>query len=126
MRMRPKGVKNGYLWRYRWRRQFRLCCQSRSRLRRLRSHLFESRSRRLRLKMLAKPDRDRRGPRPSQRPSRASWQLTNFEHFLSQFEALRPRPCAFALVDTAKIINRLIATIPNKFVEVEGFIKSSS
>jgi hypothetical protein len=75
--------------------------------------------------MLAKPDRDLRGPRPSQRPSRASWQLTNFEHFLSQFEALRPRPWAFASVDIAKIINRLIATIPNKFVEVERFISSS-
>src|ERR1044072_7156232 len=75
--------------------------------------------------MFVKRERDLRGPRPSQRPSRASWQLTNFEHFLSQFEALRPRPWAFTSVDIAKIINRLTTTIPNIFVEVEGFINSS-
>jgi hypothetical protein len=96
--------------------------KSRSRCRRRRSNRSESRSRRLRLKIFVAPKR-RLGPRPSQRPSLASWQLTNFEHFLSHCEALRPRPWAIVSVDTAKIINRLKTTIPKTLVEVEGFIK---
>src|SRR5215813_15344198 len=43
------------------------------------------------------------GPRPSQRPSRASWQFTNFAHFLSLSQSYprpRPRPRPWA-IDTA-------------------------
>ena len=45
------------------------------------------------------------GPRPSQRPSRASWQFTNFAHFLSRFGPCPrpfPRPCANEIAGTAK------------------------
>src|SRR5829696_6258180 len=121
MRMRVEGVKNAYLRR----RHLRSSFQSRSRLRSLRLMLSKSRSRRsrrLRRNLLLNPSSRRSGPRPSQRPSRASWQLTNFAHFLSMRETLRPRPWP-RVSDEAKVINRPTTKIPNRFLDVKSFIK---
>ncbi len=117
MRMRVEGVKNAYLRR----RQYRSRSKSRLRSRRLRLMLSKSRSLRLRRKIFENPAR-RFGPRPSQRPSRASWQLTNFAHFRSEREILRPRPWPMAS-DDAKIIKRPITNIPNRLLDVRSFIK---
>ena len=119
MRMRVEGVKNAYL-----RRRHRLCWKSLSRhrsLRLIRRSKSRSRCLRLRLKMFVNPAR-RFGPRPSTRPSRASWQLTNFPHFLSRFEALRPRPWAIAS-DDANVSTMPTTRIPNRFLDVKSFIK---
>ena len=104
---------------YRRRRQERSSL-SRSRWRRLHLILSKSRSRfRRRLKLFVR----RLGPRPSQRPSRASWQLTNLPHFLSKpRDALRPRPWPIASVATLTTINRHNTRIPNRF---PCFIRSS-
>ena len=109
-------------YRFRRRRQ-RLSLKSRSRLRRRRSNLSESRSRRLRRKMFVVR---RFGPRPSQRPSRASWQLTNLEHFLSRCEPRRPRPWPMASVDVPRTNNNPSTKIPNKCFDVKRCIKVSS
>jgi len=99
------------------RRRQRSSLRSRSRWRRLDLMLSKSRSRfRRRLKTFETRER-RSGPRPSQRPSRASWQLTNLEHLLSKRrDALRPRPWPIASVATLTTINRLNMRIPNSFL----------
>jgi len=52
-----------------------------------------------------------RGPRPSQRPSRASWQLTNTRHFqLMSRLCARPRPWAEAKAGSIASRNILSST----------------
>ena len=106
------------------RRQRRSSFKSRSRWRRLDLTLSLSRSRfRRRLKTSEKRERWL-GPRPSQRPSRASWQLTNLEHLLSKRrDTLRPRPWPIASVATLTTINRLNTRIPNSFLCFIGSLR---
>src|SRR5882724_8562719 len=62
---------------------------------------------------------DRFGPRPSQRPSRASWPLTKTLDFLSRPLPL-PRPCANPDVD-----NRHNIRTPNAILNAVILIKTS-
>jgi hypothetical protein len=55
---------------------------------------------------LRKTPKFRCGPRPSQRPSRASWQFTNFPHFLSKSG---PRPLPFPLRCPNAVAGRAMA-----------------
>jgi hypothetical protein len=121
MRTHLEGVKNGYLRR----RQSRSRSKSRSRFRRVRLRTSKSRFLRLRRKKRSEDRLLRFGPRPSQRPSLASWQLTNLPHFLSICAALRPRPCPIASEDIATIINKPSTAVPNTFLEIENFMNSS-
>ena len=84
-----------------------------------------SRLRRDRLKMRSVNELLRRGPRPSQRPSRASWQLTNLPHFLSKprpnTRRLRPWPNASEAIPITS--SRTKAAAPISFLEIGSFIK---
>src|SRR5690348_16227642 len=86
---------------------------------------LRSRLRRERLKIRSFNDVLRRGPRPSHRPSRASWQLTNLPHFLPSPcpcpRPLRPWPKVSDDIPTAS--SRTRAAPPITFLEIGNFIK---
>jgi hypothetical protein len=105
------------------RRLSRLCCQflslsqlwSRSQFRFLKS-----------LRRQSESSKRGRGPRPSHRPSRASWQFTNLSHFRLlqsprwrplQSPRLRPRPLRSpnAVTGTIIVSNRATMVIERKF-----------
>jgi hypothetical protein len=102
-----EGGESGLYLRNLWflcRRQSRRSrSKSRSRLRRARLKMFPVKRVLLRL-----------GPRPSHRPSRASWQLTNLPHFLSirpNTRRFRPWPNASVDIPIASTRTRLAAAI---------------
>lgn len=69
----------------------------------------------------------RRGPRPSQRPSRASWQLTNLPHFRPSRLRPRPRPRRSPKAVTGMIIvsNRATMVIEKKVpLRLDFFIQA--